>query len=242
MEPTIRTEAGDEGVVVAGGRVMTSPLAVIALPGNRVCDPMTNPESEFAVMLSSPTTITGEGLLVGFTPLTIMAPSELADTTCPPAVIAEPRTRVCEPITRFEAESCDAVREPIKTGAGAGPVEEADGVIEGFKILSDETRGVPVLANGVPLLAVEAAVFVFTVFVGALFVRVSTNVEEATVLAGGTGVFVFPEVMSELAGTVAVVLPAGVTSTCVLPGGAEVLIFTSVLPAGVDVSGFPTEV
>lgn len=90
-EPTTTTAGG---VVVGEGRVMTSPPWVMAPPGNRVWEPIMKPEFELAVMLEFPITTTPGGVLVGITPLTMMAPSELADITCPPAVIAEPGTKV----------------------------------------------------------------------------------------------------------------------------------------------------
>lgn len=88
------TTPGIVDVGVGDGKVITSPLAVIAPPGKRVCDPITNPDAESAVILDPPRTTTPGGVLVGDAALIIIAPAELAETTWPPAVMADPRTRV----------------------------------------------------------------------------------------------------------------------------------------------------
>ena len=84
---------------------MTWPLAVMALPGYRVCVPTMKPEAVFPVILVPSTTTTAgaapvlasagdEGVGFGGTGLRIIAPPEAAETCCPFTVIAEPGTNV----------------------------------------------------------------------------------------------------------------------------------------------------
>lgn len=85
---------------------MTWPLAVMALPGNKVWVPITKPDAVLPVMLvPSMTTTAGAGAALvpaeggdtdcGGAGLRIIAPPEAAaDTCCPFTVMAEPGIKV----------------------------------------------------------------------------------------------------------------------------------------------------
>ena len=105
------------GVGVGGefdnGRVITSPLVVMAPPGVSVCEPITNWEAELAVMVDPPMTTTAAGERLADddcedveAALMITALPEEAKETCSPlTVTTEPGDRVCEPIIKLDEES-----------------------------------------------------------------------------------------------------------------------------------------
>ena len=89
------------------GKVTTSPPTVIALPGNRVCDPTKNPLFLSAVMVELPITISPGGVVDTGAGLTLKPPSGSATMTCPPTVIVDPGSKVVGgfPKIGFPAES-----------------------------------------------------------------------------------------------------------------------------------------
>lgn len=94
-------------------RETTCPLTVMATPGNKVWDPITNCEFEFSVKVDWPTTTMGAGVGVG----------EGKVMTSPPAVIAPPGKSVCEPIIKPDSASAVKLLVPI-TMTPAGELDE----------------------------------------------------------------------------------------------------------------------
>ncbi len=86
--------------------MIIAPDSVIAPPAVRVLDPRMKLALESAVTERVPTTITGAlVVVVGWAPLTIMAPPVPAEIRCPETVMAEPGARVWDPMMKFEEAS-----------------------------------------------------------------------------------------------------------------------------------------
>lgn len=119
--PVLVTKVVGDAVVVTPLRITTFPVGdrdivcpetVIAPPGVKVCEPMTNADFEFSVYVEEPISNTGLVLTLA------VGVGEGNVMTAPPTVIAPPGKRVWELMTKPPLELAVTVWPSITTTAG----------------------------------------------------------------------------------------------------------------------------